>query len=919
MGGHICRPMQSPASIALPGLPAPGGLQLGGWSWDASTGRVDWSPQLFAIFGRDPVQGPVPWEEHESIFPGESIVRLREAVQCCLATGVGYLLSLQGRRLDNGATLELEVQGAAMAPGPGRPIHQLYGAVLDCTGACLVDLRLQRMEELMASAGRISRVGGWRLHVATGQVEWTPMVREIHEVPLDFQPDLDNALAFYPPEERAKVAALVHRAVETGEAYDTECRLVTTTGRSLWVRSLGQPVFRNGRCVEVVGAFQDITEHKQLEAELRREREFSRVVLENVEAGVVVCDAGGRLVLFNKTARIWHGCDPCQIPPEEWARHYDLYQADGVRPLVASEIPLVRAWRGEVVRDVEIVIRAAEKPARHVLCSGAQLQNADGHSLGAVVVMTDVTESRRAALALAASEQRLRDLVQAQPTATRVSDASGRITMLNEAHLRLFGYSPAEIPDLQTWWQKAYPDPAERALHEADWVRRGREAEHGGGIVRPHELRVRCKNGHTVTVEATGALFDGGRITCFVDVSQRQAVATALQKAKEAAEDADRAKSAFLASMSHEIRTPLNAVIGFTSLLEDTPLEARQATYCQTIRSSSELLLAVINNILDFSKIEAGRVELEREPFAPADAAESCLDLMRPAAAVKGLSLSLQSAPGVPRIVLGDVTRVRQILLNLLSNAVKFTAQGSVTVRLAVVRPPGTAAPQLQIAVADTGIGMSSERLEAVFLPFQQAEASTTRYYGGTGLGLTIARSLARAMGGDITVRSTPGAGSTFVVQLPLHVPAAGEAASPVPGAPPPGEGADLPRLRILLVDDNHLNLRLTQHLLQAFGQQADVSSDGWEAIESIRRQTYDLVLMDVQMPVLNGLEATRAIRTEFPEGQRPYIAAVTARVAKSDRLACREAGMDDFLAIPIDPAALHALLRRAADRRRPA
>ena len=387
------------------------------------------------------------------------------------------------------------------------------------------------------------------------------------------------------------------------------------------------------------------------------------------------------------------------------------------------------------------------------------------------------------------------------------------------------------------------------------------------------------------------------------------ALMQSLRSARKQADMANEAKSAFLAAMSHEIRTPLNAVIGLSDLVLQSDLRVEQRAQLEMVSSSGRMLLGVINDVLDFSKAESGSVELEEEPFDLEECVASALSVVAPGAAAKNLTLTHSFDADVAATVVGDVTRMRQILVNLLANSVKFTDAGAVSVRVSRVVDSGL----LQFTVRDTGIGIPSEAQARIFDSFSQVDASTTRRYGGTGLGLAISRRLCELMGGSVWVESEPGAGAAF--SFTADLPAAGSDGMVVPATSDPIVTQTLSGpLQVLVVDDNAANQEVTSLLLAHLGHRADVASNGLEAIDALSRQSYDVVLMDMRMPELDGLGAARAICERWPRS-RPQIVAITANASAADRKACIDAGMDDFLAKPLTLEALAAAVGRHRGR----
>jgi PAS domain S-box-containing protein len=478
---------------------------------------------------------------------------------------------------------------------------------------------------------------------------------------------------------------------------------------------------------------------------------------------------------------------------------------------------------------------------------------------------------------------------------------------------RLFGYEPDELKG----------DSIESMIHPDDLplLRAGEEAlkRSGRAIIT---ARNRRKDGRYIWAETTWEKIVNSRsgqielVAVARDVTERveaeQALSAAIEEARAArlrADAANQAKSQFLANMSHEIRTPINGIMGMSHLLAATPLSEDQRDYAQSITACGSSLLGVINDILDLSKLEAGGVVLESAPVAPSSLVESVVAMLSPLAREKGIGLSASVEPALSGPYLCDPTRLRQALANLAANAVKFTERGEVRIEASCI---GTRSERsiLRFAVSDTGIGIASAALPGIFQKFVQADTSITRKYGGTGLGLAITKQLVELMGGSIAVSSHEGAGSRFWFDLPL-VRAAAAASEPAPVRAGP-KGAER-KLRLLLVEDNAVNQRVAQLILEKAGHEVDTVDSGRKAIEAVKSSAYDVVLMDIQMADIDGIEATKRIRAMPPPAGEVPIVALTASALAGAREQFLSVGMNDYVAKPFRPAELLAVLDRVA------
>lgn len=478
-------------------------------------------------------------------------------------------------------------------------------------------------------------------------------------------------------------------------------------------------------------------------------------------------------------------------------------------------------------------------------------------------------------------------------------DVKEHRTYYSERWSRMLGFSPEEIgSSVDAWERLVHPDDRLTAIRKLDIHMEGKSEAYQA------EYRMQSKDGGWRWIQARGKVVtrsaDGSPVRVagtHLDITEQKKLAGALAKARDEALAASRSKSAFLANMSHEIRTPMNGIVGIAELLLITSLDEQQRRYAGIIRSSSEALLAILNDILDFSKIEAGQMQMECRPFDLHDLMRRTADLFVLTAASKKLAMSVEIADDVPSHVSGDAGRLRQVLTNLLGNAMKFTERGRVSIRCRrASNDPERVG--IEFEISDTGLGIEPAVLDTLFRPFAQADESTTRRYGGTGLGLAICKQLVELMHGHIHATSVPGEGSTFrfIIELQPTL-AAGTVENDLDNSLP---RAETRRAHILVAEDNAINQKVIAHLLEHLRHSVEIVTNGREAIMAAESRSFDIILMDCQMPEMGGYEAARLIRQGTGPGRRTPIIALTANALSTDRERCIEAGMDDYVSKPV-------------------
>jgi PAS domain S-box-containing protein len=639
-----------------------------------------------------------------------------------------------------------------------------------------------------------------------------------------------------------------------------------------------------------VMAANGLLRYRQLFRELSKSEAWMRALLTTTVDGVITVDRDGTILEFNASAERIYG----------WSR--DEIVGQNIRVLIGNEekSAQVGLLRSLETGEISAGAASADVTGRRKDGSIVPIRRAVGHARLDkrdlfVCFITDISERRAMEQALAASEQQFRSLIGNIPGISYRSLAGGdqQLVFISDAVERVTGYTSADFLGVKPRRNFA------ALIHAADRVRVSTEIATALGEDRPYlvEYRLLHADGSTrwLWENGTPVRGDDGELQWLdgvvLDITERRVMEEALRDAKDKAEQAAAARASFVANMSHEIRTPMNSILGFTDVLLDGELPAGQRRHLDTIRSSGRSLLRLLNEILDTAKLEKGAVELEQNDYNLLSLIDELSSTLAANARAKGLHVDVQYDPALPTCLRGDELRVRQVLTNLLDNAIKFTAKGSVTLRAELKDE------QLHFAVSDTGIGIAPERLAAIFEPFTQADASMTRRFGGTGLGTTISKQLVELMDGRIWAESEPGQGTTFHVVLPLVL------ARFAPQQPRMRTAAALPPLRVLVADDVPQNLELLQLLLARRGHTMTSASDGAAVVELAAREEFDVILMDFQMPTIDGLSATRLIREQAGAAgrRRVPIIAMTASVLDEHRRASVDAGMDGFASKPVD------------------
>lgn len=911
--------------------------RIGSWVWDLAKDKLTFSEELQRMLeygvGRQ-VECRMFLNLVHPDDAGYLHERVREALEQGKSGEIAYRLILPDNKV-----LAVNMQWDVICGPAGQPI-QLIGMIQDITERQQMEQQLRESEHnyrLMSenSLDLISR------HAIEDSIfiYCSPASRSL----LGYEPEEmlgTSANDYLHPEDLIRVKETMQQSEKAGSIPVIAFRYRHKNGDYVWLETKSRYIFdEQGNIIEIIAVGRDITERKQIEAKLQENEQRYKSLFEYNPSAVYSMNLSGDYLTMNPNLEVLTGYSIEELTGSCFGPI--VHEKDIKKTLYHFSM----ACQG-IPQSYELTI--IHKSGHLVEINTTNIPIiVDEQVVGVYGISRDITERIRYTQQIEKLSNDYTLILNAVSEGIFGLDTEGRVTFINPAGAQMLGFAYGEImghPYLdhiqQTALDGIHYRPEESPLMRA--VRAGESHQSKDAVLWR-------KDGSSFLAEyQVTPLFDigerKGAVVVFRDITDEKEII----RAKELAEKADQAKSEFLAIMSHELRTPMNGIMGMTDLLAETVLDEEQRGYTDIISESSASLLYILNEILDFSKIEAGKMTLVHEPVSLEWVMESVTELFSLKAKEKDIELTCQVAPDVPELIMGDAARLRQVLVNLVSNAVKFTERGYVSINVQTAFCSNQNKLTLKFNVRDTGIGIPPEKQSLLFQSFSQLHPAINRKYGGTGLGLSICKKLVELMGGAIAVDSTEGEGSNFYFTLPMdidHDPHEDFEECPeeeiieAPGhrrdegmntdvpALPEAEGSLLlnegtpvmnPQygpIRILVAEDHPINQKLLLTMLQKRGYAADLAENGRQALQAVLRKPYDLVFMDVQMPVMSGLTAAARIRDQLPKDQRPFIVAVTAYARSEDKERCLAVGMEDFISKPFLTSDIERILQERQEK----
>ncbi|SDG39311.1 PAS domain S-box-containing protein [Pedobacter terrae] len=791
----------------------------------------------------------------------------------------------------------------------------VVGNAVDITDQKKLEADLIHIKDLLEETSGLAKIGGWELNLKEQQLHWSKIAREIHAVPEEFVPTVENAIAFYPPgPNRDRVQEVANNCLSTGRGWDEELQIVDFNGKELWVRAIGKAEIVNGQPVRIYGTMQNIDEQKRAQlAVIESKKLLDKVLSAATGVSIIATDLDGIITVFNKGSERMLGYSAEEMvglasplmfhDPKEVSEICTDFSAQSENEVVGFGFYAQCANSPEKERIFTFITKDSKR--LRVSLSITSIKDRNDQIIGYLGISVDVTQKEAIQQELAIEKALLIAFIENAPASVAMVDNDMRF--LNASRTWIKAYTRIEGNIKGYSYYDLFPGLSQERKDVHQQVLRGRTVKKDEDVYTNPESKVTQHISWEMTpwYKADGAI--GGMMIFTHDISAAVQHRQELTAARLRADIANYAKSEFLANMSHEIRTPLNGVIGFTDLVLKTQLNSNQEQYLKIVHQSANALLGIINDILDFSKIEAGKFELDVDRCDLYELAWQASDITNYQIHTKNLEMLLNLHPDLPRFIWADAMRLKQVLINLLGNAAKFTTAGEIELKIESLQHEGNT-HLLRFSVRDTGIGIAKAKQQKIFEAFSQEDSSTTKKYGGTGLGLTISNKLLNMMESRLNLKSEPGQGSTFYFDVNLQA----EQGSLI-------EWMGIENIsRVLTVDDNDNNRKILTEMLALKNIVSDQAKNGFEALQLLSSgEKYDVILLDYHMQYMDGLETAAKIRENFSSGEAEIPIILLHSSSDDGKIikACNDLHIDNRLLKPIKMNDLYLALTRVKTR----
>ncbi|WP_068619957.1 PAS domain S-box protein [Paenibacillus tuaregi] len=889
---------------------------IGSWQWEAAQDELICSQEFVSIYGVDFSNAENPMEEWLKAVHPEDSMRIRNFIQSA---------NLLGRR---SFELEFRITGADnkekvlfsqtdIEVDASGEVSRLFGIVQDITERYQMERRLRDSEKQyrLISENSLDFISRHKSDEGNTYSYASPACMTL----LGYTPEElvgTSAFDYFHPNDYELVKEYLSEQLSARDKYTVTYRIRRKDGVYIWFESTGKYTYdeQTGERLDVIAVSRDVTERKNSERRLQESQQRYKSLFEHSPSAVYSFDLAGRYKTVNANLEALSGYSKDELVGKSFKKL--IHGPELNKTLYHFGLSM----KGQPQTYETTLIHKNGTPVELSVTNVPII--VDDQVVGVYGIASDITERKRYIEQIEQLSYQHALILNSVSEGIYGLDEEGRTIFMNPAASKMLGYTVKEVIGtinhelIHHTRSDGISYPIEECpIHQT--LRDGTPR-----YVNEEVFWRKDGSSFLVTYRVT-PLYDReqivGTVVVFNDITNEREII----KAKESAERATKAKSEFLAMMSHEIRTPLNGIIGMSDLLLETELEEEQKEYAHIISDSGRALLRILNDVLDFSKVEAGKMALEYDSFNLRASVASVVDLFAPGAAEKGLAITYSIDPSIPEMIISDPSRVRQVLINLVGNALKFTESGKITIHVSRIPASEFTGLLLEFSISDTGIGIPRDKLNRLFQSFSQLHPGINRKYGGTGLGLAICKKIVELMGGSISVESTEGNGSTFrftVISYDANLIQEDSDFSGTLIREDQGEEGSESlsiqplqterHLKVLIAEDHPVNRQVFVQMLGKLGIAPDIARNGVEAVEAVSRQRYDLIFMDINMSVMDGIKAARIIRQLVPEGEKPVIIAVSAYDYNEDRKLCLESGMEDFMKKPLTPEKIQRKLQ---------